>query len=67
MNIRIALGAFVLLSLIPAYAQQSKPAIVAEGEQPDDRASARVLTVLGHGSEWVCRAVCHQLRTSGLE
>ena len=43
MNIRIALGTFVLLSLIPAYAQQSKPAIVAEGGQPDDRASARVL------------------------
>jgi hypothetical protein len=43
MNIRIALGAFVLLSLVPAHAQQSKPAIVAEGGQPDDRASARVL------------------------
>jgi hypothetical protein len=43
MNIRIAVGAFVLLSLIPAHAQRSKPAIVAEGGQPDDRASARVL------------------------
>jgi hypothetical protein len=43
MKLRTALGAFVLLSLIPAYAQQSKPAIVAEGGQPDDRASARVL------------------------
>ena len=36
-------GGFVLLSLIPAHAQRSKPAIVAEGGQPDDRASARVL------------------------
>jgi len=43
MNFRIALGALVLLSLTPAHAQQSKPAIVAEGGQPDDRASARVL------------------------
>jgi len=43
MKICIALGAFVLASLIPAHAQQSKPAIVAEGGQPDDRASARVL------------------------
>ena len=43
MNVRIALGAFVLWSLIPAYAQQSKPVVVAEGGQPDDRASARVL------------------------
>ena len=43
MNIRIALGTFVLLSLIPAYAQQPKPTLVAEGGQPDDRASARVL------------------------
>lgn len=43
MKLRIALGAFVLLSLIPAYAQQSKPVIEAEGGQPDDRASARVL------------------------
>ena len=43
MNIRIALGTVLLLSLIPAYAQQSKPTIVAEGGQPDDRASARVL------------------------
>ena len=38
MKIRIALGVFVFLSLIPAYAQQSKPNIVAEGGQPDDRA-----------------------------
>ncbi len=43
MNIRIPLGAVVLLSLIPAHAQQSKPTLVAEGGQPDDRASARVL------------------------
>jgi hypothetical protein len=43
MNIRVALAALVLLSLIPAHAQQSKPTIVAEGGQPDDRASARVL------------------------
>ena len=43
MNIRIALGAAIFLALIPAHAQQSKPAIVAEGGQPDDRASARVL------------------------
>jgi hypothetical protein len=31
------------LSLISAYAQQPKPAVIAEGGQPDDRASARVL------------------------
>ena len=43
MNIRTALGTVLLLSFIPAYAQQSKPTIVAEGGQPDDRASARVL------------------------
>ncbi|MGA3323768.1 MAG: DUF2911 domain-containing protein [Terriglobia bacterium] len=43
MNIRIALGTFVFLSLIPASAQQPKPNLVAEGGQPDDRASARVL------------------------
>jgi hypothetical protein len=43
MNSRTALGMFVLLSLIPAHAQQSKPAVLAEGGQPDDRASARVL------------------------
>jgi hypothetical protein len=43
MNIRAALGAFVLLSLVSAHAQQSKPAVVAEGGEPDDRASARVL------------------------
>lgn len=43
MNTRIALGAAILLLLIPAHAQQSKPTIVAEGGQPDDRASARVL------------------------
>jgi hypothetical protein len=43
MKTRIALAVFVLLSLIPAYAQKSKPTIVAEGGQPDDRASARVL------------------------
>jgi hypothetical protein len=43
MNLRLTLGACVLLSLIPAHAQQSKPTIVAEGGRPDDRASARVL------------------------
>jgi hypothetical protein len=43
MKLRIALAAFVLLSMIPAHAQQSKPVVVAEGGQPDDRASARVL------------------------
>jgi len=43
MNLRVTLGACVLMSLIPAYAQQTKPTIVAEGGQPDDRASARVL------------------------
>ncbi|MGD1102708.1 MAG: DUF2911 domain-containing protein [Terriglobia bacterium] len=52
MNIRVALGAFVLLSLIPAHAQQSKPAVVAEGGQPDDRASTRVLywNTVKHGA-----------------
>jgi hypothetical protein len=52
MNIRIALGTFVLLSLIPAHAQQSKPAVVAEGGQPDDRASTRVLywNTVKHGA-----------------
>lgn len=43
MNIRIALGALLLISFVSALAQQSKPAIVAEGGQPDERASARVL------------------------
>lgn len=43
MNVRNALGVLVLLSFIPAHAQQSKPAIAAEGGTPDDRASARVL------------------------
>src|SRR5208283_2719107 len=43
MNIRIALGAVVLLSLIPAHAQQSKPVVTPEGGPPDDRASTRVL------------------------
>ncbi len=43
MNLRMALGAFVLLSLIPAHAQQTKPVVVAEGGQPDERGSARVL------------------------
>ena len=43
MKMRIALGTLVLLSFIPALAQQSKPVVVAEGGQPDDRASARVL------------------------
>jgi hypothetical protein len=43
MKIRFVLGAFVLLSSIPAFAQQPKPTVVAEGGTPDDRASARVL------------------------
>ena len=43
MNLRIALAIFLFLSFVPARAQQSKPTIVAEGGQPDDRASARVL------------------------
>ena len=43
MKIRLALATIVLLSILPAHAQQSKPAVVAEGGQPDDRASARVL------------------------
>lgn len=43
MNIRIALAVCVFLALIPAHAQQSKPTVVAEGGQPDDRGSARVL------------------------
>jgi hypothetical protein len=43
MNIRTALGALVLLWATSVQAQQSKPAIVAEGGQPDDRASVRVL------------------------
>jgi len=47
-----ALGTLVLWSLIPAYAQQSKPTVVAEGGQPDDRASARVLywNTVKHGA-----------------
>jgi hypothetical protein len=43
MNIRIALAIGLLLSFTAAHAQQPKPTIVAEGGQPDDRASARVL------------------------
>ncbi len=43
MKIRTALGICVLLSVIPALAQQSKPNISAEGGEPDDRASARIL------------------------
>jgi hypothetical protein len=43
MNVRIALAIVLFLSFVPALAQQSKPTIVAEGGQPDDRASARVL------------------------
>jgi hypothetical protein len=43
MKICFALGTVVLLSLIPPHGQQSKPIVVAEGGQPDDRASARVL------------------------
>lgn len=43
MKIRTALGICVLLSIIPALAQQSKPNISAEGGEPDDRASARIL------------------------
>ncbi len=41
MKIRIALGMWILLSVIPALAQQ--PNISAEGGRPDDRASARIL------------------------
>ena len=40
---RAALVASVVLITLSAWAQQSKPVIVAEGGQPDDRASARVL------------------------
>lgn len=43
MNMRLALAGFFLLALVPAHAQQSKPTVVAEGGEPDDRASARVL------------------------
>jgi len=43
MKMRFALATLALLSFIPAHAQQSKPNVVAEGGQPDDRASARVL------------------------
>jgi hypothetical protein len=43
MNIRLALGACLILALVPAYAQQPKPAIVAERGHVDDRGSARVL------------------------
>lgn len=37
------LPASLLLLTVAAFAQQSKPTIVAEGGTPDDRASARVL------------------------
>jgi len=43
MKNRAALGAFILLLALSAQAQQSQPVIVAEGGQPDDRGSARVL------------------------
>ena len=43
MKTRIAPAVWVLLWCIPALAQQARPVIVAEGGQPDDRASARVL------------------------
>jgi hypothetical protein len=43
MNIRIALGTFVLFGLIPAYAQQPKSAVIVEGGTSYDRGSARVL------------------------
>jgi hypothetical protein len=43
MNMRLALAGFLLMALIPAHAQQSQPTVIAEGGEPDDRASARVL------------------------
>ena len=43
MKTRIALGVWFAFLTIPVFAQQPKPVIVAEGGQPDDRASARVL------------------------
>ena len=43
MKTAIAVGVFMLISLLPGRAQQSTPALVAEGGSPDDRASARVL------------------------
>jgi hypothetical protein len=43
MKIRTYLGAFVVLASLSAHAQTTKPAIIAEGGTPDDRASARVL------------------------
>ena len=43
MKLRLALAVFLLGSLVSAHAQQPKPNVVAEGGQPDDRASARVL------------------------
>lgn len=43
MKMRTALGFMVALFVVPALGQQSQPALVAEGGQPDDRASARVL------------------------
>ena len=43
MNARIAVGVFLLGSLLPAHAQQARVTLVAEGGLPDDRGSARVL------------------------
>jgi hypothetical protein len=54
LNIRLALGACLILALIPAYAQQPKPSLVAEGGQVDDRGSARVQywDKVRNGSDW---------------
>jgi hypothetical protein len=43
MKMRTALGLMVILFVVPVLGQQTQPAIVAEGGQPDERASARVL------------------------
>jgi len=43
MKIHSALATFVLLALVSAHGQGPKPVVAAEGGQPDDRASARVL------------------------
>ncbi|MBZ5668872.1 MAG: DUF2911 domain-containing protein [Acidobacteriia bacterium] len=43
MKVCTVFGALVVLLAVSAHAQQPQPTIVAEGGQPDDRASARVL------------------------
>jgi len=43
MKLCITLGTLVFLAVQSAHAQQPQPTVVAEGGQPDDRASARVL------------------------